>query len=393
MTPFLRARVAVLALLLPAWCPAQQAPPPPAPASGPALSPAMEDALHNLKAEDFSTREAAVGQLQQAFASQLAGLLRSGDPEVQSRLQELLEFQNGLLRWSLDLLAAPRERRQALLDLGLRPDLLPLMAKLHAGQPRLRREALQTLARVEGPLITDLIAARVADLDRTVYVAAMEALWDRPPTEASVDALWQRAIAAGVAMYQPQVAQRAQTVTFRGQALGAESVSDNTIYRQSQDHAVACDVLVHLQAPEVVARLKQMLAEIEASYTAAGRNAWMYSGTQEPMKNFARLMRAYMPPETIPALYRIATGRLVQRSQGQINGNKYFWSNRTWAIALLYEMTDRNPEDAKLVKQAVMSGMWTTAGEAEEEAIIRDLKTWWTAHSEKYVTKSTTRPQ
>jgi hypothetical protein len=235
----------------------------------------------------------------------------------------------------------------------------------------------------------------VGDPDRSVYVAAMEVLWDRPPTDAAVDVLWQRAVAAGVAIYQPKVTLEASNITFRGQVLAAESVTDNSVYRQSQDHAVACDVLVHLQAPQVVARLKQMLANIEASYTGlgAGRNAWMYSGTQEPMKNFARLMRAYMPPEVIPALYRIATSRVIQRSQGNINGVKYFWSNRTWAIALLFEMTDRNPEDAKLVKQAVISGMWTVAGEAEEEIVIRDLKTWWAANADKYVMKSTTRPQ
>src|SRR2546425_1107296 len=72
----------------------------------------VEEALRQLSAEDYATRERAVGDLKQALGRQLAGMLRTGDPEVESRLAELMEFQNGLCRWALELLKLPKEQRQ-----------------------------------------------------------------------------------------------------------------------------------------------------------------------------------------------------------------------------------------------------------------------------------------
>jgi hypothetical protein len=368
------------------------------------LSPAAEAALRNLRDTDFATREQALTTLQRALAEQVAGMLRGGDPEAESRLMGLLEFESGVLRWAMELLKQPPARREELLAFGLRPDVLPSLARLYADRPATRRDGVRGMAKVEGPLATDLLAARVGDLDRGVYVAAMEALWDRPPTDASVEALWQRAVAAGIAVYNRGPAVRGEPITFRGRVIGEDLATDNSLYKASQDHALACDVLLHLNAPQVPGKVLAMLGQIEAAYGnatdaaggrvgaggAVGTNVWMYAGTQEPIKNLARLARAAKPREAFPILYRIATGPVVQKSQGQVNGAKYCWTNRTWAMGLLLEMADRSPTEVKLTRQPLMGGMWTTANETEEEAAVAELKKWWGENAEKSLGKSTT---
>jgi hypothetical protein len=319
-----------------------------------------------------------------------------------------LEFQNGVLRWAMELLKLPREKREQWLAFGMQPEVLPLVAKIYADRPAARREGVRGLARVEGSQATDLLAARVGDADRGVYVASMEALWDRPPTDAAVEALWQRAVVAGIAVYNRQAAARGDPIMFRGRVVGEDIVNDNAQYRLAQDHAIACDVLVHLEAPQMAEKLLKMLGQIEEAYQAAAglgggvgpggggavaTNVWMYAGKQEPMKNLSRLVRAYKPREAMPMLYRIATGPMVQKSQGQVNGVKYFWSNRTWAMALLLEMGDRSPGELKLGKQALVGGMWTTASEAEEEQAVAEVKKWWGEQSYKFIEKSTTQPK
>jgi hypothetical protein len=349
----------------------------------------VERALHDLGTADFGNREKALADLQSALARQLLALLSTRDPEVESRLRQLLEFQAGITRWALDLLALPPEKRAAAVAFGLRPEMVRIMPKLFSDAAAERLAGVKDLRDRPGDEATDLLAKFVDDPDRAVYVAAMEGLWDRRPTAAAIDALWFRAVDAGLAVYRPQATAAGEPILFRGRAVGAGTVSDTSaLYRRAQDGALACDVLAHLQAPEVLGKLVRLLDEVDAAAAnPAGRTIAIYSSTQEPMKNVARLLEVYKPPAVAPVLYRIATGRVAQRSQGQVNAIRYYSTNRTWAIAALLQLTGQKPEDAKLARQPLLNGMWATTGEADEEAAVAALKKWWAAHGGEFAGK------
>jgi hypothetical protein len=119
----------------------------------------------------------------------------------------------------------------------------------------------------------------------------------------------------------------------------------------------------------------------------------MYMPSQEAMKNATRLMAAYHSPELVPALYRIATGPVLQQSRGQLNQRQvYYWSNRTWAIALLVQFNGQNPADWNLRMLSQFQGMWTMTTDVEENAAAEKLRKWWSTEHDKYGEPEDTRP-
>jgi hypothetical protein len=354
----------------------------------PALDPAIQSALRNLSSEEFTDREHAFRELQIALGRQVQALLRPDDPETQARVAALLKFNEGLSRWILDTLTLPDPQRRVLLAFGLRADMLPIVAKIGSSDSDLRVEAIHALAQSHDPLATDILAPLLEDDDRAVYIAAMEAAWDREPRDAIVDRLWERAVDAGFAIYNPQAAQP-QTVRFRGEDLG-QTFYDNAAYRHMQDGDVACDVLVHLQAPQLDGKLTAFFEHVDAALNSApaqgqGRDnhVWMYGVNSAPMKNVYRLLNAYQPPHALPILYHLATGAVHQPVNGQVNNQHYFWSDRTLPLTTVVQLTHQNTADYKLTQMNPPVGNWAFATQGDEEAAVRKLQAWWAAHPPK----------
>src|SRR5262245_15813405 len=90
-----------------------------------ALPADVKQALAEFSADDFKVRQNAMLHLQEAFGKQLQALISSPDPEVQSRVVSLLEFNAGLTRWVIDVMKLPAEQRKANLEFGMRDDVLP----------------------------------------------------------------------------------------------------------------------------------------------------------------------------------------------------------------------------------------------------------------------------
>jgi hypothetical protein len=351
-----------------------------------ALSPAVQAAITDLSSEDFKTREGALKRLQVAMGEQMRALVRSDDPEVQSRLISLLQFNDGLTRWMIDIYKLPAEERTAQLNFGLQPDMIPVLALAFSADPDKRVEGVKALAKIDKPEATALLAKMLSDPDRLVYIAAMEAVWDKKPTNEIVDALWDRAVEAGMTAYRGGgVAAVVQNVKFRGKVIPGHNFIDNSYIRRQQDAGIACDVLVNLKAPQVAAKLKTFLGGYEKAMDGTNPNVsfWMYTGNSEPMRNVFRLIEAYKSKDVIGTLYRIATGPVRQRQQGQMNNEKYFMSNRTMALGTVLGLTGQNLEDYKVKRLANLGNMWTSPTEADEEAAVKKLKEWWAVNGEK----------
>ncbi len=374
--------LARLALIpcLPLFAAATPPQPPAPPTTLPALDPAIQTALHNLSSEDFTAREHAFRNLQIAFGQQVQELLRPEDPETQARVAALLTFNEGLSHWILDTMALPDPDRRNLLAFGLRTDILPIVANAGANDPELRVQAIHDLAGNRDPLVTTILAPMIDDPDRRVYIAAMEAAWDRTPNALLVDHLWERAVEAGFAVYSPPVQQQ-EVIRFRGEDLGPAAY-DNSAYRHMQDSDIACDVLVHLHAPQVNAKITAFFQRVDKVLNGTDaqmreNRIWMYGVNSAPMKNVYQLLEAYHPPEVLPLLYHLATGRVRQPINGQNNNLHFFWSNRTLPLATLITLTGQNPDEYKLSKLTPPFGTWTFPTEADEDAAVKKLQTWW----------------
>lgn len=364
----------------------------------PALSPAVCGAIKQLAAEDYAAREKAVADLQLALGEELRAMVLVSDPEAQARIGELLTFEQGLCAWAADVMKLPKDQQQAALAFGLKPEVLPHIAHLYAKETRVHLDAVKQLGKNKAPEVTDLLARALDDPEQVVYVAAMEGVYDRAPTPAVAESLWNRAVASQFATYRPQMQPVPERITFLNKPIQALNNGDNELYLRTQDNALATDVLVHSKPPQIAAKLKTLLEEAEAAYAKKVPNGqenqdlWMYMPSQDAMKNAIRLMGAYKTAEFVPALYRIGTGPALQRSAGQMNRQAYFWSNRTWAIALIVQITNQTPADWNLRTLTQLQGMWVTNTEADENAAIVKLKDWWDKEHDKYGAGADTRP-
>jgi hypothetical protein len=368
------------------------------PGEVPALSPGVAAALDKLAADDFAVREKAALELQMALGREIRALTQADDPESQARVAVLLTFEQGLCAWVKEVLKKPREQQKDLLDFGLRSEVLPHVAHLYVPQAALRLEAVRALQKNADPHVGDLLAKAIEDLDQPVYVAAMEGVYDRPPTPAVAEALWNRAVAAPFAANRAQPAVDPPRVTFRGRSIPPLYNSDNAQYQRAQDNALATEVLAHLKPPEILPKLRELLDDVERTYSGKGPEGqdnpdiWIYMPSQDGMRNVTRLIGAYEAPEFMAALYRLATGPALQRTPGQINRQPYYWSNRTWAIALVVQNSGQSPADWNLRTMAQLSGMWVMPSERDETAAVAKLREWWGKEHEKYGAGPDTRP-
>ena len=357
------------------------------PGADDALSPALREAIKGLSAEDYAAREKALKQVQQLLGKQLAALVSAEDPETQTRLAALLEFNDGLIRWSLDALKLPDEQRKVQLKWGLRPEVLPSLGLLFSAQSDKRIEGVKALGKLDDPETSAMIARLIDDPDRAVYIAAMDVAYDRKPTKEIVDALWNRAVESGFAIYRAQTAVAGANIVFRGRNMGV-MYSDNNAYRHMQDNQIATEVLLNYKSPLVAEKLtalfERIAHDLEAPQPDVMRNRG-YTAQTEPMKNAYRLAEANGSKEIVPALYRIATIRnTMDRQAGQYNAEKYFWSSRTTALATIVRITEQTTEDYKLKKMVPVGGIWCTPTEADENAAVAKLKAWWQKNAANY---------
>ncbi|HUO08013.1 MAG TPA: hypothetical protein VM008_06920 [Phycisphaerae bacterium] len=363
------------------------------PSTPPALSPCIESALRELSSREFDVRERALHDLEVALGRQTEAMLSPGDPESKARITSLLEFNVGLNAWVLQTCQLPEEQRRPLLEFGLRAEMLPIVAKLASPVPSIRVAGIHALAKVQDPMAPDLLAPLLEDNDRSVYVAAMELAWDLPPKDVIVDHLWDRAVDAGFQLYTPQRSEQPD-VLFHGKVLGP-TFFDNAAYRRMQDSNVATDVLIHVNAPQVNQKLKVFLEQVCQAYAAPNaqdNRVWMYGPNSAPMKNVYALLRAYRPREALSPLYRLATGPLVAPINGEMNNVRYYWSNRTYPLAMLVELTGQETADYKLARLSNPAGIWAFADQADEDAAIKKLQTWGESNAQIAVAADSKEP-
>jgi len=345
-----------------------------APATSPStISAPVQSALSNLSSDDYHVRKKALSDLESALAQQAISLASINDPESQASLTTALEFNNGLNHWLVDLLKLPPDARNAQLDFIKRADLLPTVSQIFGADEQKSTAAVHQLAAITDPS-ADVFLAHLVDNDsRAVSLAAMEVLWDRNPTDVTVDVLWQRAVESGFYRVEKPAS---PPPTFRGRPV-PDTSGIFTSLRAARDADIACEVLIHLQAPQVEAKIDNYLQRaLDHIADADPKAAIPYFSNIGPIRNIYRLIDAYKPQSALPALYVIATGRAVINYNGH-NGNAHFYfSNRTAAIAEVLMLTNQNPDDYGLQRHDATFAKWIVASDAAEKDAINKLQAW-----------------
>ena len=335
-----------------------------------ALSPAAESAIKNLSAPEFATREKAVKDLQLAIAGQLKTLASVDDAEAQQRMVVVLEFQDNLTRWAIDMLRLPEKQGAAMLAWGLKPEILPHIANVYAPAPEKRADGIKAIGQLKDDQASWFLVRLIADDRRDVSRAAIDAVRDRPPTAEIVAALWQRSI-------DPLSRLRANTVVNARRLVATDAASAAT------DSELATDILVRFKTPLVSEKIKTFIAELNKDTDRFSTLGGLLVPFSDNSRNFIRLVETYKPPEATAFLVILINREVSSSQQITVAGQTVFVSNRTLPLLSLITLTGQKHGDYGLVSANIAwSAPWCAASEADETAAIAKFKTWYAEHKD-----------
>ena len=339
----------------------------------------FERGMKNLSSQKYATRQAGSADIRQAIAILVVRMMQAGGPERTARVDHLLTYQGDLTRWARSLLHLPVKKRLALLQWGLAPQRLPLVAGVFSHNPQRRAEVAHPLAKIPGLYADWLLERLLKDSHRLVYITAMDAVWNRKPTEAMVKTLWRRAVLMGMSPYFQQ--NRQYFVMFRGQRIMIQDFNQN-YWMQLQDGTLAARVLAHWKPPQLSILVRQYLAQV-------CRVPQMQSVVNQPngvqAKNFAKLAKGLKRSMVAPYLLYLLKRPLTMNMNFNFNNTLAHLSNRTLPLLLLVKMAGLSPATYHFYKVMPFGGVWGLGTTAQENQGIKKITVWYAQHGIKPV--------
>ncbi len=339
----------------------------------------FERGMKNLSSQKYATRQAGSADLRQALALLVARMMQAGGPERTARVDHLLTYQGDLTRWARSLLHLPVKKRLALLQWGLAPQRLPLVAGVFSHNPQRRADAAHPLAKISGSYTDWLLERLLRDSHRLVYITAMDAVWNRKPTPAMVKTLWRRAVLMGMSPYFQQ--NRQYTVIFRGQHIIIQDFNQN-YWMQLQDGTLAARELAHWKPPQLSILVRQYLAQV-------CRVPQMQSVVNQPngvqAKNFAKLAKGLKRSMVAPYLLYLLKRPMTMNMNFNFNNTLAHLSNRTLPLLLLVKMAGLSPATYHFYKVMPFGGVWGLGTIAQENQGIKKITAWYAQHGIKPV--------
>lgn len=253
----------------------------------------------------------------------------------------------------------------------------------------MRAAGARELAKIEGEQTTWLLAQLINDPDREVALNAMDAVWDRPPSPLIVEALWNRATGYTMNQIRPPTP-RTRMINIRGRAIQVYDQDYNNNSRLA-DGDVAADVLLRYKSPAIGEKLNGVFVELEASLNNPNDYRWRvispnYGG--DGARSFLRLVEAYKPKESVPALVKMLAMTNNNNDGGDttINNNeKVRYSTRIDAAALLIKIIGQDPDDYNVRKYPNWGDRWLIKGGMDEEnELVKRIQKWWKANAREY---------
>ncbi|HVX83591.1 MAG TPA: hypothetical protein VH253_02120 [Phycisphaerae bacterium] len=355
------------------------------------VPPDMAAAVHDLSSEDFSQRQhaaarigellrqqlklraqtqAAIDDLQHELADQIRALGMVTDEEARQRVDGLLATEAALAQWTAQAMAAPADKRPALLDWGLSNKNAPILAKAFSTDPAQRIAGIAALGKLPGPFADWTLARLLAARQSWVRDAAMAAAWDRTPTPEIVNLLWRRAIPPDENADSPDD-QPTLKIPFPDHDPIEVPAEDD----DSDDQELALLLLRHMHSPLVADHINAVIAQR------------LKKPTDDDDTSLHRLAETYKLKQAIPLLARDALGDVRGRSEG----NHTMATNRTSAIGALCTILALDLETFDLSPSDDNSYAWKTDNDNDARPVLKFFD-WWRVHASEYGAKAPDDP-
>ena len=345
--------------------------------ASPATSPAISDkvsamlaqGLKDLSSERYAVRQHATKIIQTALGMQLRAIINAGGPEQATRLIKLLNFNINLDRWTMAVIKLPQEKRMAMFNWGVEPDVLPLVGAAFARRADIRASSAQGLAKFPGSNSDWILDRLLSDRRRVVYLSTMAALWSRKPSEKMVQIVFHRSV-GNMTMYSGATTR--QVVRFNGQNIYIMHFVN--YWQQAQDGQYAAQLLQHWHPRH----LKSMLVNYtEKMARQSGIDDILQNPSMLQGRNFIKLFAQYKPLLAAPYLLNLICRPQANQINFVFNGQSVHWDNRTIPLYLLVLLSGHKPRHYHFFKSALYGGSWLFNTQVQEESTIKAMLKFW----------------
>ena len=329
----------------------------------------FQQGLSKLAQPQYAVRQAGSAELRQALARLTTRMIRGGGPEQQARIDHLLRYQEDLTRWARALLHLPLQQRLKMLQWGIRPKLLPLVAGAFSHHPQRRADVAHPLAKIPGRNADWLLNRLLRDPHRLVYLTTMDALWNRQPTPAMVKSVLSRAVILGFGGQQTLQ----HMVIFHGQKIPIFTYVNN-YWIQVQYGQYATELLMHWKSANLSHLLVNLLDQMCRQPPMESLFNTPYT---MPAKDFAKLLPLAKPADVEPYLLFLIHRPISQNLVFNFNNKPGYISNRTMPLYLLIKLAGKNPANYHLFHTSYYSGTWAVGTAQQENAAIKQITAWY----------------
>ena len=172
----------------------------------------------------------------------------------------LIEFNEALSRWTLEVLDLSEDDAAPLLKWGLTDEHITLVARAFNRNPDVRADAVADIAKLDGPEADWMFLQLLQDRDRRVSLTAMDAAYDRrkPPPPCSIRCGNRRRRKSDQLQVRQQQG-RQVIVNVHGNPI---SVYESEFPDRNQDPGVAADVLTSYKDPGISQRIDELFTEM-----------------------------------------------------------------------------------------------------------------------------------
>lgn len=334
----------------------------------------FELGLRDLGRSQYAARQAGSAALRQALARLMARMIRVSGPERQARIAHLLRYQEELTRWARAVLHLPLKERLKMLQWGIRPKILPLVAGAYSYHQQCRASVAHALAKIPGRNADWLLSRLVNDPHRLVYLTTMDALWNRQPTPAMIKSVWHRAVILGTPSSFQQAVQH--MAVFRGRKIPLIQ-SNNTYWTQVQGGVYATDLLEHWKPKNLSHLVVHLLAQMCRQPPVQNIFNTPYTVMA---KDLTKLLLLAKPAQVEPYLLFLIHQPMSQNLMFIFNNRPGRFSNRTLPLYLLIKLAGKDPVAYHLYRTPVYGGVWAIGTLQQENAAIKKITAWYAKH-------------
>jgi len=355
---------------------------------------AADDAVAKLQAAMMNqTRQVIATQkllldIQTSLARELTALTGVKDAESQARVAGLLDLNAAIYNWASSVSKMEPAQRDALFEWGLKPDHLPLIAKIYGHDSASKADAIHELAKLDASTATDyMMQVLLNDSDHEITLLTLDSLFDRKPSPALADTICDHAF-GWIQNQTRNQQQRQHIVVVHGRQMVYYDNQNQMNYQQDADFYA--DLLIQYHDPKIAERFDAVLGDFTDSITNMndGRVMQVISSNYSNSQVFAKLINAFKPKSAVRLCIKVlqnAPGNAqdVNMNNNGVNG-QYHMSTHVDAMAMLINFTGQDLNDYGILKQENYNRWAVPGNAADENDALKKMHDWLDKHGKEY---------